>query len=191
VPHVCGGSRELTKLQASLHFDHCTSHSVEKQRFSELARQRGLTEGQLALLAVRTCLDLAHGAPTAPTQMARDPCTDRITIRLRPGDRKNIEWRARERGELPSVYIAALVRSHITAAPPLVRDEMLALKASAAVLSGTLQGLRRTGSALPTQADAGLKSALAEVEGAVRTLEQDTRMFIEKALASWETYIRD
>ena len=170
---------------------------AEKQRFVELARLRGVTEGQLALQAVRTCLDLARyitvaSSVVAPPQAVRTPSTDRITIRLRPGDRKNIEWRAHERGELPSAYIAALVRAHVAAAPPLARDEMQALKASAAALGSALHLLRRAGSILPaSEGGSDLRQALADTQGAVRTLEHDTRAFIQKALATWEAQIRD
>jgi hypothetical protein len=168
---------------------------TEKQRFVELARQRGITEGQLALQAVRTCLDLARYipvAPLAPRPGTRTPSTDRITIRLRPGDLKNIRWRASERGHLPSAYIAALVRAHVAAAPPLARDEMQALKASASALGSALHLLRRAGATLPaSQGGSDLRRALTEMQGAVRTLEQDTRAFIQKALATWEAHIRD
>ncbi len=167
---------------------------TEKQRFVELARLRGVTEGQLAIQAVRSCLDLARivsGAPLTPPPVTRTPSTDRITIRLRPGDLKNIQWRARERGELPSAYIAALVRAHVAAAPPLARDEMQALKASASALGGALYLLRRARSTPGIQGDSNLRRALTEMEGAVRTLEQDTRAFIQKALATWEAHIRD
>jgi hypothetical protein len=166
----------------------------EKQCFVELARLRGVTEGQLALQAVRTCLDLGHivsGTPVTPPPITRTPSTDRVTIRLRPGDLANIQWRARERGELPSAYIAALVRAHIAAAPPLVRDEMQALKACASALASALHLLRRVRSTPATQGDRDLRGALTEMEGAVRNLEQDTRAFIEKALATWEAHIRD
>jgi hypothetical protein len=170
---------------------------AEKQRFVELARLRGVTEGQLALQAVRTCLDLARYITVAPSQVApppaaRTPSTDRITIRLRPGDLRNILWRARERRELPSAYIAALVRAHVAAAPPLARDEMQALKASASALGSALHLLCRAGSSLPaSEGGSDMRQALTEMQGAVRTLEQDTRAFIQKALATWEAHIRD
>jgi len=58
----------------------------EKVRFATLAAASGLSESALALKAIR--MVLRSGSPTGPSASAPtlDVATDRITIRLRPGD---------------------------------------------------------------------------------------------------------
>src|SRR3569833_578329 len=91
----------------------------EKQRFAELAAHRGVTESAHALLAIRALME-SNGPPigTAIPQPERQTATDRITIRLRPGDRRALNQRASQRGIRSSTYLAALVRAHIAASPP-------------------------------------------------------------------------
>ena len=85
---------------------------AEKQRFTSLARHRGLSEAQLALEAVRFFLKLQapqwESAAAAP--MVRVPATARLTIRLRPGDRRAIAERSRLRRMADSAYVAARIR---------------------------------------------------------------------------------
>ena len=97
----------------------------EKARFTLLARHVGVSESEL-LRAIRTVLD--RDGPW----LARQPdlkwehvaASDRITIRLRPGDGLEVIRRATERGMRPATYVSALVRAHITANPPLPAAEV-------------------------------------------------------------------
>jgi hypothetical protein len=50
-----------------------------------------------------------------PTNSSNGPAVDRITIRLRPGDRLAIRHQAAERRVKDSAYIAALVRGQVRA----------------------------------------------------------------------------
>src|SRR2546422_10961299 len=81
----------------------------EKRRFATLAAARGLSESALALTAIRAVLATDSGSQhqVSPTA-ARVVATDRITIRLRPGDRETITRRAAQRGMKASTYLAAL-----------------------------------------------------------------------------------
>ena len=97
----------------------------DKARFKSLAQRVGLSESALALNAIRALLDrdddwLRRQPPLEPEHV---PATDRITIRLRPGDGLAVIQRATERGFKPATYISALVRAHITANPPLPSAE--------------------------------------------------------------------
>ena len=110
----------------------------DKARFKSLAQRVGLSESALALNAIRALLDrdddwLRRQPPLEPEHV---PATDRITIRLRPGDGLAVIRRATERGFKPATYISALVRAHITANPPLPSAEVNALKMSISVLAG-------------------------------------------------------
>ena len=163
---------------------------AEKQRFAELAAARGLSESELALLAIRTLLE-SNTVPTigATTATTREPATDRITIRLRPGDRHNINDRAAQRGMKTSAYLAALVRAHIAANPPVPAAELSKLKTMVAVLAAlgrVLAQLDRrvseTGEGVPE-----IETNLYKTRVAVRALELATADLTRAALVSWET----
>src|SRR5579859_2642839 len=106
----------------------------EKNWFATLARSRGVSESALALSAIRSVQDSGSLDPYATGP--RTPATDRITIRLRPGDGEAIARRASERGMKPSAYLAALVRAHVGVNPPLAAKELVALKQSIVVVAG-------------------------------------------------------
>jgi hypothetical protein len=104
----------------------------EKQWFSTLARSRGLSESALALSTIRSIAD--SGSLDSDATGPRTPATDRITIRLRPGDGQAIAQRAARRGMKVSGYLAGLVRAHLAVNPPLAANEVAALKQSIAAL---------------------------------------------------------
>ena len=107
----------------------------EKHQFAVLAASRGISESKLALVAIRELLSSNPvGRFTAPDHVEVSP-TDRITIRLRPGDGRAIAARAELRGLKPSTYISGLVRAHVTANPPLAVDELQAVKGAVAQLT--------------------------------------------------------
>jgi hypothetical protein len=112
----------------------------EKRRFAALALHRGASESRLALIAIRALLESNAPPPPslAPTP-TRESAADRITIRLRPGDRRAVNERAARRGMKTSAYLAALVRAHVGANPPLAAGELTVLKKTVVVLA-TLAG---------------------------------------------------
>ncbi len=97
----------------------------EKRSFAEVAARLRVSESTLALIAIRTLLD-SDVPDLPPRTSSSDPAVDRITIRLRPGDRLAIRKRAAGRRMKDSAYIAALVRRHLAANPPLASDELAA-----------------------------------------------------------------
>ncbi len=137
----------------------------EKRRFVELAASHGLSESALALVAIHAAL--APGGAEAlhiPTVRPRVPATDRITIRLRPGDGAALDARAAQRGVKASTYLAALVRAHLGASPILTADELHTVKQAVVVLAGVGRVLSRIarsgaqGSPLPAE----VRQALAQ-----------------------------
>jgi len=165
--------------------------SEEKQLFADIAAKRGVSESKLALVAIRALLESAgHGQPIGSTRSVPQTSTDRITIRLRPGDRQALRERAGKRGLKDSAYIAALVRSHLTANPPLTAPELAALKTSIAVLAGFGRLLTR----VSLQASSN-ESVLAEELRRTRTfiadLERHTHELVRAALISWESHYHD
>lgn len=162
---------------------------AEKQQLALLARHRGLSEAQLALGAVRSLLG-PQGISLDPDAPRSDgPPTDRITIRLRPGDRQAIRLRALGRGMHDSAYLAALARAHVTVNPPLSADELrtlkegiAALRRGAALLGQLAADARARGESTPQ-----LRDQLPEFRQRIEELEQQFRAFALAALKSWET----
>lgn len=155
----------------------------EKARFATLAARAGISESALAMVAIRSVLN-PDAKPLWETEPepALGPATDRITIRLRPGDGLSIVRRAAQRGMKPSAYIAALVRAHVAANPPWPANELAALKQSVAVL-GSLGRLI----AQSAKTSAGIsRDDLQRTRAAVAQLEQRTHEVVKAALISWE-----
>ena len=163
---------------------------AEKAQFAELAAARGISESALALIAIRALLDSNAPQPNAAAaESAAQPATDRITIRLRPGDRHALHLRAAQRGIRPSRYLAALVRAHIAASPPLTIEEISVLKRSVAVLamlsralSHTAQSIAQGGSVPPS-----LQNELSLTRAVVAAIEQRTHDLARSALITWES----
>src|SRR5262249_52257314 len=164
---------------------------AEKARFSTLAHAAGISESRLALMAIRAFVD-ADGRPQGPAEYdpaaERVGATDRITIRLRPGDGAVIAQRARERGVKTSTYLAGLARAHIAAHPPLFAHELAALKQSIAILAGLgmLLGRGFRSPALSASALEELRQTLSRTSAAVAALEARTHDLIKASVVAWE-----
>ena len=124
----------------------------EKRLFAAIAARRQLSESTLALIAIRSLID-SDVPDLPPRASSSDPAVDRITIRLRPGDRLAIRHRAAERRMKDSAYIAGLVRGHVAANPPLATHELAAFKAAVSDLAAFGRILARTA---PEAAQAGV-----------------------------------
>jgi hypothetical protein len=162
----------------------------EKARFVELAARLGVSESTLALNAIRLLLDSNPPTSYVPQPMAaRDPATDRITIRLRPGDADAILDRATRRGFKLSAYIAALVRAHLTHNPPLPTKEVLLLKQVMTVLVdlGRLLARIHREAARERILPPDLAKQLTQTRTLVTGLEQVTHKLIKAALIAWES----
>lgn len=162
----------------------------EKSRFVELVASRGVSESALALTAIRALLDSNRSTPYAlQLNGGRVPATDRITIRLRPGDANAIHDRAARRGFKPSAYIAAMVRAHITHNPPLPTNEVLVLKQGIAVLSRLGQFMAQYARRAAEEGDlpAELSKQLSQTRAVVAGLERCTHDLVKAALIAWES----
>jgi hypothetical protein len=159
----------------------------EKQRFAGLAASHGLSEARLALIAVRSLLET--NAPGAPAWTStREAASDRITIRLRPGDRKAIGERASRRGLKDSTYLAGLVRAHVSVNPPLASDELDALKRAVVVLAGLGRLLARMSRAPTLGVEAiDLPEHLERTRRVVAVVERRVHDLARAALEAWET----
>jgi hypothetical protein len=162
---------------------------AEKERFATLAASRGMSESALALIAIRSLLDCNDVAQTNAAPPRRERSTDRITIRLRPGDRRVINERASRRGMKASTYLAALVRAHIVTNPPLTDDELGAYKQGVILLAGLGRLLTRISrdavraGSIPQE----LQQELSRTRAVVAGLEKRTHGLARAALISWES----
>lgn len=163
----------------------------EKRLFTALAAKRGTTEAKLALIAVRALLrdNCPNGLPSDMPVQAHDAGTDRITIRLRPGDLRAIANRAAARHTRPSTYIAALVRGHLARNPPLTAAELDAFKKAIVVLAGCGTLASQTLRTIPgDSADWAERSRqLAALQAAVTALEERMHDLVYESLRSWES----
>jgi hypothetical protein len=162
----------------------------EKRSFAEVAAKLRVSESTLALIAIRTLLD-SDVPDLPPRASSSDPAVDRITIRLRPGDRLAIRHRAAERRMKDSAYIAALVRGHVAANPPLATHELAALKGAVSVLAGFGRLLARTAR---EAAQAGvlprdLQQDLSRSRALVADVERRMHEFAQAALVTWESRV--
>jgi hypothetical protein len=162
----------------------------EKRLFAAIAAKRQISESALVLIAIRALLDSdVPGLP--PNTSGNGPAVDRITIRLRPGDRLAIRHRAAERRMKDSAYIAALVRGHVAANPPLPTQELAAFKAAVSVLAGFGRFLARTAreasqaGVLPRD----LQQDLSRSRGLVADVERRMHEFAQAALVTWESRV--
>jgi hypothetical protein len=158
--------------------------------FAAVASRRQLSESALALIAIRALLD-SDVSDLPPITSSNGPAVDRITIRLRPGDRLAIGQRAAERRMKDSAYIAALVRGHVAANPPLATHELAAFKTAVSVLAGFGRLLARTAR---EAAQAGvmprdLQQDLSRSRALVADVERRMHEFAQAALVTWESRV--
>jgi hypothetical protein len=163
---------------------------LEKMRFRALALRSGMSESALALVAIRNLLGPdVKTSETSATSMERLAASDRITIRLRPGDGAVIARRAAARGMKVSGYLSALVRAHVRGNPPLPHAELAALKSSVTVLAGLGQvfaRLARSSTLTDTDGEA-LRKDIAQTRVVLAALEEQTHDIAKAALIAWES----
>jgi hypothetical protein len=162
----------------------------EKRLFAAVAAQRQMSESALALIAIRALLD-SQSPDLPPSASSSGPAMDRITIRLRPGDRLAIRHRAAERRMKDSAYIAALVRGHVAANPPLATHELAAFKAAASVLTAFGRLLARTAREAARRGvlSRDLQQDLRRTRALVSDVERRMHEFAQAALVTWESRV--
>ena len=156
-------------------------------RVKALAEQRGMTVSGVLADLVDDLLDSATER-TLLAEATREASTERITVRLRPGDVKSLWRRATSRRIKPSTYIAALVRAHLVEDPPLPAAELAALERATAELSAIGRNLNQVARSLNAgaAAPAGTAEAVAQSAQIAEEVRAAAKLYVRKAVAAWE-----
>jgi len=163
-----------------------------KAHFAALAARQGLTESALLALLVEKIVaqNPTAGATKATTSenVYAGRANDRLTLRLRPGDRALADARAAARRMKTASYLAMLVRRHVRGMPVMPPAEVDVLK----VVAGQLGLLGRQLRALKSGPTSGVENAsdlaalMAEVGHAVESARESVAAVVRMNLVSWE-----
>jgi hypothetical protein len=104
-------------------------------KFAELAASRGMSESALLTVLMDTVLEQNEMPDRVVRNAEADAATERVSLRLRPGDRRRVDARAAERNMKPASYVVALIRAHVRHDAPLPAAELNALKVAVGQLS--------------------------------------------------------
>lgn len=169
----------------------------KKAGFQALAASRGMSESKLLDLLIETVLDENPVRPPPAKETVTKPQaeeeagegSDRVTIRLRPGDGALLKKRAEQRGLARSTYLAALVRAHVRHDPPMPQAELAAVKQTGAELSAIGRNLNQIArsanqnTAIPKTLSVELQAVL----DAVEPLRGQIAAIVKANLKSWES----
>jgi hypothetical protein len=159
-----------------------------KARFAVLAGSQGLSES--AFLASVIDLVLSQNGVVGPLGASRENgaeatrSKDRITLRLRPGDRALADARASGRRMKTASYLSMLIRTHVRGAPVMPPVEIDELKVVAGYLSAMHRQLRVVGAA--GGASPASDALLTEVGRLVESVREFVAEVVRSNLISWE-----
>lgn len=161
----------------------------KKARFSALSASKGMTESALLSLLID------HVLSQNPVEASEADATDfnfaseRMSLRLRPGDRELLDARAAARGMKPAGYAVMLLRAHVRGTAPLPIVELNTLKAAVAELSSigrTLSQAAKAGNGGQVL-DTPPREVLEALQGRVVEVRQYVAALARESLMSWET----
>jgi len=115
--------------------------------------------------------------------------SDRITLRLRNGDRALAVQRAHSRGMKTASYLALLIHNHVRDAAVLPPNELDQIKVTTAQLAALGRQLRTFGvpNTQPAPVAPDLGEAIASVRREVEVTREATAALVRRNLISWET----
>jgi hypothetical protein len=165
--------------------------SDTKDRFAALAMRQGLTESALLALVIEKVVG-ANASDEVPIPslltLEAGRANDRLTLRLRPGDRALADARAATRRMKTASYLAMLVRTHVRGAPVMPPAEVDELR----VVAGQLGALGRQLRALKSGPNAGVENApglaalVTDVGHVVESARESVASVVRMNLISWE-----
>ncbi|CAN7659463.1 hypothetical protein [Variovorax paradoxus] len=167
-----------------------------RARFAALAARHHLSASSLLakmvdeVLKTNGQISLGSGAQRFPHESESGiGVPDRITLRLRAGDRALAAGRARARGMKTASYLALLIHNHVRDAAVLPANELDHIKATAARLAALGRQLRMFGmpNTLSEPVASDLGEAIAQVRREVEVAREATAALVRRNLISWET----
>ena len=167
-----------------------------RARFAALAARHHLSASNLLAKMVdevlKTHADISPGstgqrAPNEPESSAG--FADRLTLRLRKGDRALAAERACARGMKTASYLAMLIHNHVRRSAVLPPKELEQLRVTCAQLAVLGRQLRMFGmpNTLPGPGASDLGEAIASVRREVEAAREATAAIVYRNLISWET----
>jgi hypothetical protein len=116
-------------------FIQCRVSAATKEALRAAAERQQLSESALVKRMIDLMLHTA-AAPdmTAGTSNERPTRLSRLYVRLSSGDRSLLHERATARCVAPATYASNLIRAHVRAVSPLLKEELDALRRSVAAL---------------------------------------------------------
>ena len=135
-------------------------------------------------------ISLGSGAQRPLPESENDSgVVDRITLRLRKGDRALAAERARARGMKTASYLALLIHNHVRDAAVLPPNELDQIKVTGARLAALGRQLRMFGmpNTLSESVASDLGEAIASVRREVEVAREATAAIVHRNLISWET----
>ncbi|CAG0994474.1 hypothetical protein GEOBC_02558 [Geobacteraceae bacterium] len=157
--------------------------SDTKARFAALAAARGMTESRLLMLLIDTVLERNSADASSRSDAS---ATERVTVRLRPGDRALLDARAAMRRMKSASYVVALIRAHVRGQAPLPKDEIDALKVTVSHLTALRRQLEETARAANAAADLDMLRRLQETATHVEDVRRHVAEIVKTNLMSWE-----
>ena len=166
-----------------------------RTRFAALAARHQLTEAGLLAKLVDEVLRTNAPSTTvsssthAPRASDTDRLSeDRITLRLRAGDRALIAERAGLRGMKPGSYLAMLIHNHVHGPVVLPPNQLTQVKATCAQLAALGRQFRMFGlpnTFTPPRASE-IIDALALARREIEQARRATAAIVQRNLISWE-----
>lgn len=159
-----------------------------KARLSALAATRGMSESALIGQLIEAVVCDKAAPPDVEHQTAT---SDRITLRLRSGDRALADVRAAERSMKTSSYLAMLMRAHLRSGPVMPVHELNALKSTVGHMTalgrqiGTLVRSQTIGSPGASTRAEELSELLRDVGQLVENVRRDVSDVVYVNLRSW------
>ena len=158
----------------------------KKARFAALAASRGLSQSKLLGLVIDAVLARNPIEQAAEKNRGGAGRSDRVSLRLRPGDGRLLRLRAHARGMNYTTYAAALIRAHLRASPPMPLAELAILERSLAEVSALARELRMLGRPRQGEENPGGDIELSVIVPAVERLLREMRELVRANVLSWE-----
>ena len=156
-----------------------------KTRFAKMASMRGMSESALLTVLINAALDQTDVVPELNDVGVSN---DRISLRLRPGDRALADARAAERCMKTSSYLVMLMRAHLRTSSVMPLSEINELKAAVGRLSALDRQLRLITEIHPSALsdDSSLRDLLMDVGHMVEHVREMVSQLVRVNVRSWE-----